>query len=352
MRNNNKQNKKKNSGKKLAKANLVVMKQTRRRKLARLDPIAQLVMDPCNANLKLGIYGSVKGMATRVHRISSIGNGVTGTTDNSGYILWFPDYHCPGGTTTAERNCFLYNAVNVLTGPAAAGFGCGAANGTTTTSSMNDPAYSFVESDVCQDARTLAACMRVTYTGTTSNARGLIYPLVNVPADAIIRGGASTTPPSPSDLIAYARESKRCVGTNEVRWRPTGSSLGFKDNLPGPIQCNSATAPTLNSSVRNEEPVAIGFVWYNVSSPNDLQVDFYKAIEWRAEPTSLLSSAKPIGADNTSVMQRVTNALDRIYPQWQTHAMEGAMDLASSMLQTAVLSGTQGNANLRGIEFR
>lgn len=289
---------------------------------------------------------------TRVHRVTNLGRGVTGSTDNSGYIVWYPDYHSPSTTATAAVNCVSFHGVNVDSAPAQSAWGTAGGSSTTTCSSIPDPALGFVASEVCQDARTVAACMRATYLGTTSNARGLIYPLTNIPADFLLRGGIGQTPPTVSQVISYARESKRCTGTSEVRWRPSGSTLGFKDEFPGCFDVSSASNPTLANNVKQTEPSGVGFAWYGISSANDIQIDFYKAIEWRAEAGTNLSSVRPVGADNTTVLQRVTDALDKWSPDWQTRMMDTAVDLLSNTLRETVLGGAGPTSSLRGIEFR
>lgn len=321
-------------------------------KINRIDPIARLLADPCNSNLSVGLYGSVKGSATRTHRVTNLGRGVTGSTDNSGYIIWFPDYHNNAVQSTGLVNCISFHGTNVDSAPAPTNWGLAAGSSVTTASSLPDPAYGFVLSDVCQDARTLAACMKATYLGTTSNARGLIYPLTNIPPDLLFRGGAANSPPSIAQIISYARESKRCTGTSEVRWRPSGAHLGFRDEYASPFECNTGGGATLSADARTTEPSGIGFAWYGISSANDIQIDMYKAIEWRAEAGSFLSSVKPAGADSSGIIQRVTNALDKWSPGWQTQMMDSAYTFASGMLREAVLGGA-GPVNVhRGIEFR
>jgi len=308
----------------------------------KMDPYARMINDPCNATLKPGLYGSNYGLLARFHNRFTINQITSGwNTSTSGWVIWFPSYHNSLNASTTSNAPVNLVAFGGGGQPTIADFG--KAGISTTAGSFNDPAASFVASDTCMDARTLSACMKITYTNTTSGAKGLVFPLTNIPIEAILFGGTGDLPPTVSQLAQYSTVMARAVDSFEVKWRPSMEAT-FRAEDEGCINPSSTSTgnTTLSSYVRHSGVFGIGFAFDNITAISDYVIDCYKNIEWRPEPNIGMPQQQPTGTENPGYITRAVQFLDRANPDWQMQMASSATQLVTSALSRMVLSGDSG----------
>jgi len=298
---------------------VIKMVTKRRKRKARagvsMDPYMTMIADPCNAELVPGMYGSNQGMLARFKASFAFSEyQAAWGAYKYGYILWYPTFH-NATTTSGHANLFFFGSSSPAVTPTLLNYGV--FGNSTSASSATDPAYNFVSGDVCQDARTLSACIVSTYTGTTSDAQGLYIPITNFPLTAALSGGTGNAPATVDQLRNYATMQERAATTDEVVWRPSVSSTFYPFSTEGVLVSNGSNSTIPSSSVV-ANPVGIALVYYNVSALSDYTVTCYKNIEWRAEPTSGLTMQPPKGVDNPARISKALNTLDNKKPFWQT----------------------------------
>lgn len=304
-----------------------------------------MINDPCNATLVPGIYGSSYGLLARFRNVNMMATPFEGA--QYGYVVWFPSYHnnlsSEAAGITNPLNFVYWASDNPAVQPSLVNYGINY-NDAVTAHSFADPAFSFVSGDTCQDARTISACMRITYTGNTSDGRGIIAPLKNVPLTAVLNGGSGGNPPSINDLLRYSTAEKRGTETQEVKWRPTPLDARFRDSRSSLIDPTAGSPTSISNQASADPPVGIGFVIYNVLAMSEFSISTYKNIEWRPEPVSGLVSQTPTGVENPTFLSKALTTLDRLAPNWQTSMKDAAISMAQNALTNLVLGGT-GNAS-------
>lgn len=308
-----------------------------------MSPVAALINDPCGAKIPEGFYGDDSGYLMRFRITRSI-NEYANSDHKFGYVVWFPDYHCShrnSNSTPGNINVIQWNSVDPTARPASTGFGCqsGGTTTPTTASSFSDPAFDFVSSTTCQDARTLAACLKIRYTGPTSFAQGSIFPLTNIPVELL------TDRPTVQELMQYANRDIRCDDCLEVKFRPVGRAAGnYHKATAGALNVSTTTSPTVPASTEQVAPTAIGFVWYDISTADDLYYDCYKVVEWKPEVNSGVPAKPPKGGFTTELVRNGINFLDRNVPGWDTVVGSiggGGAEMLTTMLRRIVLSGAR-----------
>lgn len=304
-------------------------------------------MDPCNAPIPSGFYGSKDGILMRLKINFTLG----GAAEN-GYLWWFPQFHNEGQDTNSPAtdkpaNLFAFSNANADLAPSRVNMGLGTL--TTTGLGLQDPAWKFVASDTCQDARTIAACLRVTYQGNNSQAQGLMSAITNLPLQATLYGGVGATPPSVSQMTTYAPKNNRAFNGLEVKFRPDESSIRFKTDEVFPVFLNaSPDMSELGDTSEYFSPTAIGVTWRNVNSPGTtLYFELTKVIEWRPELNVGLVQQRPQGVDTISPVNTVLKGIERLFPDWQTHAAAFGQEYLANMLANLALGGGAGGS----IEF-
>lgn len=321
---------------------LPVRKMKKSKKAPSSSPVAALINDPCGAKIPDRVYGDDSGYSMRL-KLTRTADLYNNTAHRFGYVVWFPDYHNisrNGNATVAGTNFFQWNSTDSQSRPVSLGFGAQSTATTTptTTSSITDPAYNFVAGETCQDARTLAACLKVRYVGTTSNARGNFYPLVNVPLELLINDL-----PNVSEMVQYATQEIRADDNLEIKHRPsTRASGNYHNQRYGPIGCATGVAPSLYASAEAQGPVGIGFVWFDISSPVDVFFDAYKVIEWKPEANSGIPLKPPRGGFTTETVRNAINFLDTRLPGWEAVVSSvggGAAMGLTTLLRRVVLGG-------------
>jgi len=296
-----------------------------------------MLMDPCNATLVPGMYGSSYGLLARFRNVNNFDSYFSGS--KCGFVIWFPSYHGTTPAISGNASFFQFGAATSSGAPTLNNYGLSGGNSASYAKSFLDPAHVFVESATCQDARTLSACLRVTYTGTTSNAQGIIVPLTNIPLTTLLYGGVGSAPPTIGELMQYGTNEKRAIGTYEVKYRPQPTGVGFIDTASPCVDVNSGSPSTIPSSTANVPPTGIGFVFLNVDKLSDFSISAYKNVEWRPEPTSGLVSSAPRGVENPSILSKSLNYLDSRFPGWQSQMADRAFDIVSDGLSSMVLGG-------------
>ncbi len=334
-------------------------KRQRSRKSKISNAYSKLIADPCDGPLVQGMYGSSYGYISRFTNFQNFWTGVTGwssTANASGYILWFPTYSSTADLATGNTyiNMFGFITASETTAPTVADFGkANAATYTTTAASCVDPAYSFVNSDTCQDARAVAACLRMSYKGATGTSQGLIYPLTNVPITAVLGGGAGNTCASVSHLMQYSNKEVRANQTTESIWRPNSYDSKFRGVNEGALQTSAAaggnTAET--SAAKADNITGFGFAFTNLSKPSDYNIKAFKVMEWRSEPNIGMPQVPPKGVDNPSILSSALNVLDRANPDWQTKLIDYGTDMLVNGLQSVVLGGSKLPVNTNPINY-
>ena len=186
----------------------------------------------------------------------------------------------------------------------------------------------------------------------------MIDPLTNIPSDAFYTGGNAAAVgvadlPSPAQLITYANSrGVRCTDTIEIRFCPDSASEQFYDPIPGPFTSPSSNAvsPNLNGVNTVLAPTAIGFAFTNLAPTNGYILEAVKAFEYKLRPVSGLMASTGVGNNipDPSYVSRAVRMLQRMYPDWQTRAMEMGAESLGTMMRNIVLGGSDYTAGVRG----
>lgn len=315
-------------------------KQNRRRAAnkgdARLALLQQSVVDPCNGPLVNGIYGSAEGLMARLKSsYSDVSNG----TDTAGMLLWVPSYHC--GVNQAFnliRYSFAESATKpVNTANSAMGKGVTGIPGPQ-GQRLADPATQLVNSDLVNDARTTAACIRLTYTGKVTESSGQIAWIDNYSTTDFLN-----QLPSVDNMFDRATKTARLgLDTYEVLFRPdeaTGTARfrAGAANDPGFLLVSGG--PTEQSRTMDAlAPKIIGFAYRGCEAGiiDRLIYSLVKTVEWRPETGSGLTGVPPQDflLPTTS---NIVASIDKSSPGWSKRIASGAS--AASRAITSAWSG-------------
>lgn len=298
---------------------------------------AEMLSDPCNSKLVPGFYGSVEGYLARFHKVLSPSDVAA---NNCGVLLWIPDYHCvgPDGTFNSKYNCISLAGTASNATLNIDGYGAG-------STAVADPAYSFVAGTTAADARTISACIKMSYTGQMATTQGMVGS-VDIAFSAFedrLRGGVLSV----DSLFELSQMVQRTsLDPLEVKWTPQDASSKFRGPGDGlrtetdiPITVISG-AYTVGQAAAVDSPRVIGFVYKGFESTRPLstvlQFDLYKNIEWRPQSTSGLSMPVPV---RTSIVPPVNTALallDSTVPDWRHKTKEMAQSGASKIAKKAL----------------
>ena len=139
-----------------------------------------MVLHPCAGALALSPSRGITsdGYLLRLHKRYPLH---AATANSCGYLYWFPSYHNPGlGAGATSGNFYVFETVSPSTSPTNSD-GAGVYGGEGTGGMMMaDPAAAFVQSDIVNSAKTVAACLRFTYSGAAQYTSGLVAPLVGL----------------------------------------------------------------------------------------------------------------------------------------------------------------------------
>lgn len=298
---------------------------------------AQMLADPCNSKLVPGFYGSSEGYLARFHKVVAPVDVASGTC---GAILWVPDYHCVGPVAATQTRYNLICLAGTASGATVVldGYGTGSL-------AVVDPCYNFVNGTVATDARTLSACIRMSYLGQMATTQGMVghIDIAFANLEDRIRGDALSI----DSLFELSQVVQRTnLDPLEQRWTPSAASDRFRG--PGDTAGTSqdfavavaSSVYTLGTAASVENPRMIGFVWKGFASGTPfssiLQFDCYKNIEWRPQATAGISMPNPVRTSTVSPAHQALVALDAAAPGWRNKAhavmQSGAQAIAKKAL--------------------
>lgn len=279
-----------------------------------------MIQDPCNSELVQGAYGNEAGILARYKRTFNLTE-----TQQHGYLLWAPSYVGYPAADFTSMNCFFYAAASPDSQPSntnAAPLGSGVVGA---AGAFAVGASQFVKSSVCQDFRTVSACIRMTYTGTTSGCKGRIAILENVPANLLL-----TQRPSVDSLISMSASTVRVpLDTIEIPFRPQEESSEFRDEKAELFISTSGTATTFSNFAKSQQPTMIGVAWSGIPS-NEFSFDFIQNIEWRPQPFEGMVEPTSVQVSSEPLYRSALKLLDTNYPGWANYATRAASMMASS----------------------
>jgi len=288
----------------------------------------------------------------------------TSSGETSGYCVWFPDF--TGRTLTAAStvvrngNWFVYQSNLSSTAPTntvAQPFGVGTLPTSSNGQFIIDPAHDLVNSDICADARTVAGCVKMTYTGRNDALSGRVGYLNAVPREALLQGG-SGSPPSPTDMFRYCDSNFRTpLDTIENKFRPGDGSAAFRaegsathssetDNafdtgIPG------ASITSVGAGVPSGMCTGIGFCFEGLPEDSTVIFDLVKTIEWRPEMNSGLVQPPPTTSPSgRNLVSQAVGLLDARVPGWQQEVKNG-LKSAGAQVATMAYEGAK-NLTIKG----
>lgn len=320
----------------------------RKRKMA--PPYAMMLLDPCNAPLKPGFYGSIQGNGQCLTGIVPQDSGFAGRP--YGYIIYFPQFHNLGGSTSPSSwNVVQWWSTLSSDIPTSANFGLEAAAGLLTGHSFEDPAYNFVNSDVCDDARVIGACITASYVGRNDDCSGTITPLTNIPIKWY-QGGTGNNVPNIAQMTRFANQRpRRTADGAEVRHRPSSSSsFSFRTVGENLYQTLTGASPQTNQNSHETNASGIGLLFWGTPGPEDFRIEIHKTIEWRPEANIAISNPAPKGSDNPGLVASTINYLDKNMPGWQANTISTTSQILTSAISSMALGGPAPGLNsaLRG----
>lgn len=318
-----------------------------------------MIADPCNSTLIPGIYGDQEGLLARVKGTLTNPGPIT---QSCGYILWAPDYHCKptdaGSFLFGAGNLFVWTSDDSSSNPTnSTTFPFGSEDGNLwvgtadSAGAIPDPAADLLGADLVQDARTIGACIRMTYTGAMFQSAGQFAFLEAIPLSSVLEGGFSGLPPSVDDYFRLSTKSARFgTDTIEIISRPDDLSTTFRNEDATPLDIagqGGAEATTLTDLGQAQQPQFFGFAWRGLTtgSTSPIIFDLLKSIEWRPAPVSGLTHAPPRSIHPTPMIHKATAHLDKVVPGWSTQVVNGLGSVAGSLAKSAFTGVTNAIMN-------
>jgi len=253
-----------------------------------LAPLARLVADPCNAELVQGLYGQHLGYISRFKSVHSA------TSTGANFMFLINPYSFANTAaaanpiegfswTPATDGTALVNTVANPLGTTAA----------TSGSSFRTGGSDFVKSSSVSKARTVSCCVRLIYTGTTSNCAGRVAYLENINSQQIL------DLPTNAQFFAMASKTERVtLDPMEVTYRPDEVT----DSRPRETFSGAITqgTPSTSASVESQnsldlDPKWIGFVVDGIDA-NNFTFEVIRVIEWMPGPISGIVQSAPVSS--------------------------------------------------------
>lgn len=322
----------------------------RRGKRVSLSPLAQMIANPCDGPIVP--YASTEGgyVSRFVRELTLHSTGAT----NNGYVVLFPDYH-NDATQGQGGNLFFYENADPTIPPvntAANPLGTGGTSGTF----ANDPAYNFVTGTVCRDARTLASCIRLLYTGKLTDTQGTICSIREFSAAQFFNGsGTLNVPPSVEQMFQFSPTEERLNPQGmELKYRPhddtsvprtsgvSTNALSDRCFTIGTSGTAATSIPSGDTTLGDRRAIAIAWRGINTAATGDMRFRLFKVVEWRPRMASGLVESKPVTSGDSDQFGKQTRILDRLLPGWQQQSGPSGLD----MMRDAILTG--GGNMLRG----
>lgn len=289
----------------------------------RSSALRRLILDPCNAPLVPGPRSGINSCYVARVRTRYTFHSIAAA--NTGYFVWFPDYH---NSTSAQGigSVFAFETGTIGSAPlntVAIPFGSSIGPGFQSAYRLQDPAFPLLNTGIgpAESARTLAACISVIYTGSTVNCSGEIAIATGIDPNTLLNTSAGA-PIAPVDVFNLAQTIRRTPENKleirhsptdlNSRWRTGGypnAASGNFDAVDTPLiigvpSTNATTMPQLA-----DQPPGIAVAWnaLSTSNTNDLVFEITKVIEWRPRAGYNLSAG--VTADNSpaSFTEAVSN---------------------------------------------
>lgn len=322
--------------------------------------LADLIRDPCHAKID-NIPGATG--ETIIRRIRTLITVHNSPTFNSGYMVWYPEYHGSANTSVSGDNCNLFHYETT-----AANIGVRPTNtallplGTSLSYAAQgrfspDPVAVIVSADTTaySSACTLSACMNMLYSGTTSNNSGFVYPVEDLPATTFFNvnsGGVGTVNGASSilSLTTFAKSRLRVpmegveviVRPKRYAFRGPGSdaSTGVASNTADGL-FGIGFAGTIQTILYCADPnqtSGFGLAWtgLNVTVGADVTIECIKVVELTIRPTEGIVEAVPGVPPGPTKIEEACQFLDDNTPGWQTRVSNGASHLASGVANMAL----------------
>lgn len=232
-----------------------------------------------------------------------------------------------------------------------------------------DPASGFVGGTVCEDARLLSSCIRVTYTGRQMDSAGLICPIRNISmSDFLVRNETTGTYSgrglSVNDIFKLAPDQTR-MGTevHEIRSRDGDNEMDEWQTHNDPaaypgtwLGATGGTTSIMDPGVSPREPNVYGFAWRDVEASQftKMYVELFKNFEWRPQTSAGISLPTEERSSVVSNVPKVLAHLDRVKRGWDiarpyvTAGMAFAAEVQSANYGGAALSIGGGIADAYG----
>lgn len=279
---------------------------------------ARLISDPCYGQLTHPLYGGTSG--GYLARFKSTITVHLAAAQNNGWFLWFPEYHCAAGASTANalaapQSCWIYENSGVSTFPpntTAAPLGSPAS----LMVPVADPANSFLRG-VAGTARTVAACAKVMYAGAPLTKSGIFTYDNQVKASQVL-DTPTTGVPDIGQLAAVSSTTSPTPRTMEVRWIPnivnsaryrraTPLTTDFSQNMYHDDTILFSRFPTGTSlstpGSSNSDSTGILITWRGLppTVASDVTIELYKVVEWMPYDNGSLIQPTPAPPTQSSV---------------------------------------------------
>lgn len=319
-KNNNKKPKNKNSSKNNNRKNHMPKQMLQ---------LARMIADPCTSTPTDGLYGDKGGFVTKTKVMYS-----PGSANTSGFILWCPS--CFGQTAPATPiSTIIYSPaggaqiLNTVADP----LGTNLATSGLAITSAGD---SFGLSTTVSKLRTAAACMRMTYIGTTSTCAGRVAFVEGLTTSQLMTGL-----PAIDDLFALATKVERTtLEPMEVTYRPDDTlDSRFKEAPFTPILKGTAAAvaSTITTEGKDLDPKWIGFAWAGIAATS-FTIETIRIVEWVPDTGSSFAMPVPV-QESDSYVRPILSYLDRAFSGWSTTAMQHGGRIAADLANMALAGG-------------
>lgn len=295
-----------------------------------------MLADPCNAPTVPGAFGDV---SLRVHKeVKSF--AVVVQANKSFDLLWLPQYHCKeGGVHGMGANVLAFQAAHDeqmwnTSGTPWGNFD----NGVTTYTHMSDPCADFVNNEGVRDARTIAACIDVEYTGRSDTEAGQVGSFVaKLGSFWGQKAGEEYTSLAVydyNDVLNLCNNVARPSTGATVKWVPNfaANALAFQTVGESPIaigESGTASTDVSETRLREDDPSVIGVAITGAADVQTYRITLTKIIESRDSATigGLRGAGQTITPPKVTPLERASKQLSGTGSQaddsWQTKALNG-----------------------------
>jgi hypothetical protein len=283
-----------------------------------------MLVDPCNAPLIPGAFGDPSLRMLRESKTLTF----TVTAGKTHHFLWLPKYHCQavgfGESNTHPSNLFHFGYNNGDTGPTqvenTTAFPWGQAFARSQT--MEDPCYGHVNKTGIRDARTVAACIDLDYTGRNDAECGLVTGFNAKLGDFWAQAAGATYPTVPlyryDDVFEIGKESRRPGENLHVRYQPNfvNEPFDFFPSSDSPVHVGNTGGTPASSTVsglrlRTDNPTVLGVAIIGGEADTTFRIRFTKIVEYREDHSigTLRSTPMSLPPPTTTPLERATRVL-------------------------------------------